>query len=147
MKRLEVGRSWQISYFDPVKREAAGRLIRVVGRESIEYRGKPVECFVLTAHPLMGSGAEGKAGAFGAASSRAWVSVQRGELLREEVRMLVFRLALVLEESVTAEERNYRRRMDPRLPGGGPGGGPRKRAKAGGGSRIPREERQGDRDR
>ncbi len=112
MKDLEVGRSWKVNYFDPVSRKASGKLIRVVDRESLKYRGKPVECFVLTAHPLAGTGADPDAASFGAHTSKAWVSVEKGQLLREETKLLIFRLAMVLEESVTAKERDYRKTLE-----------------------------------
>jgi len=112
MKHLDVGKSWKVTYFNPVDRKANARLIRVVGRETLEYRKKPVECFVLTSHPIAGTGSGGSAASFGSPTSKAWVSVKRGQLLREETSMLIFRLAMVLEESVTAEERNYRRTLE-----------------------------------
>ena len=40
------------------------------------------------------------------------MSVGRGQLLREEVRWMGFKLKLVLEESVTAEERDYHKKLE-----------------------------------
>ncbi|MHC4917293.1 MAG: hypothetical protein ACYTGB_17585, partial [Planctomycetota bacterium] len=48
MKDLSVGTSWTVSFFDPFTQRSVSRLIRVVGREKIAYKGKKVDCFQLT---------------------------------------------------------------------------------------------------
>jgi hypothetical protein len=117
MKNLREGSQWQVSFFDPFTRQSLKRLIKVVGRETIKHRGKPVECFVLTAHQVTGQGEGGRAATYSAPSSKAWVSVEDGQLLREEAKWWLFSLALVLEDSVT--ERDYRKRLKSPLPDAG----------------------------
>jgi hypothetical protein len=112
MRDLKVGSSWSVNYFDPVSKQSSARMIRVVRKEMKKYKRKMVECFYMTAHPVAGTGSAGAAGAYGAAVSEGWVSVKDGKLIREETSFVIFKLALVLEDSVTAEERNYRKRLE-----------------------------------
>jgi hypothetical protein len=140
MKNLSVGSTWTVNFFDPFTRRTAKRLIRVAGREKIPYRGKKVDCFLLTAHATGGGpglpGLDGVAGgsgetaggegrgnplSYGPPSSRAWVRVSDGRLLREEIEVFNVKLAMVLEDMVTAEERDYH---DPMAPIGAAGGRP-----------------------
>jgi hypothetical protein len=123
MKNLAVDQSWKVSFFDPFTRTANDRLIKVVGREKLKYRGQEVDCFVLTSHPVAADrgGAGGGAANFGLSTSTAWVSADRGQLLREETRILMFTLSVVLEDSVTAEERDYKKKLESPLEGAGAG--------------------------
>lgn len=110
MKNLKVGASWRVTFFDPFGRKSAARIIRVVGREKLMYKKKPVDCFVLTAHPAGADAAPGSTETHGGAATRAWVSVEDGQLLREEVQWMIFKLAMVLEDSVT--ERDYTKALE-----------------------------------
>ncbi len=112
MKDLKVGSSWSVNYFNPVSKQSSARMIRVVRKEMKKHKRGMIECFYMTAHPVTGSGSAGPAGAYGAPVSEGWVSVKDGKLIREETSFLFFKLALVLEDSVTAEERDYRKRLE-----------------------------------
>jgi hypothetical protein len=76
----------------------------VAGRSKVRYRGEDVECFVLNAHPVAGGDGTG----YGAPVATAYLSVEDGKVLRKDVQLMMFKLSLVLEESLTARERAYR---------------------------------------
>jgi hypothetical protein len=122
MRNLEVGQSWKVSFFDPITRTPTDRLIRVTGRGKQRYRGQEVPCMVLAAHPVATERGGDGPGGFGPPTSTAWVSADRGQVLREETRMLMFTLSVVLEDAVTAEERDFRRMLESPLDGAGDGG-------------------------
>ncbi len=109
MKNLKEGASWRVTFFDPFAQKSAARIIRVVGREKLTYKRKPVDCFVLTAHPAGADAAPGSTETHGGAATKAWVSAEDGQLLREEVQWMFIELAMVLEDSIT--ERDYTKEL------------------------------------
>lgn len=112
-KNLKEGLSWTVTHFDPFTRSSMATLIQVTGRERIKHRGKAVECFVLSAHPSSTGSPGPLAGAYGMPTARAWVSVEGGELLREEAQWMMFKLVLVLEAS---QKGDYLEKDEPPLP-------------------------------
>ena len=107
VKNLKVGTSWTMTHFDPLTRKSQVTQINVNRREKLTYRGEAKNCFVLSAHPATG------AGSYGPPMATAWVSPE-GQLLREEVQVPpLFKLAFVLEDSMTAEERDFHKSTKP----------------------------------
>jgi hypothetical protein len=121
MKNLREGMAWTVNFFDPLTRTSVARRIQVNRRENLRHRGKDVPCMVLTAHPVAGTSGAGDAGGYGPPVGTAWVSVDQGQVLKEEAQMLIFTLSMVLEDSVTAAERDYRKTLPSPLEGDGGG--------------------------
>lgn len=102
VRNLKVGDSWEVTQLNPLNRAPMTTRITVDREETIAYKDKPEKCLVLGAHPA-GPGGPGGPGGYGLATATAWVASD-GRLLREETSFLVFKLALVLEGTVTAKE-------------------------------------------
>ena len=129
-KNLQVGNSWTVTHFNPFTRSSMVTLIKVEEEATIRYQREEVRCLVLRAHPTAAGGAAGASG-FGPPSSSAWIAQKPGDkidglVLREEAQLFLFKLALVLEESVSAEELDYHKTLYPR---GKPGAKPEKAGK------------------
>ena len=122
MKNLKTGASWSVTHFNPFTRTSQVTVLTVDGEDTIRYKGKDRKCFVLRAHPASAAGAAGGAASYGPPTASAWVAqagdgeLKEGDLLREETQVLLFKLALVLEDSVTAEELDYHKALYPKLP-------------------------------
>ena len=97
VKSLKVGDTWEVTQLNPLDRRPLATRITVDREESITYKDKTEKCFVLGSHP------SGGAGEYGLATATAWVTPD-GRLLREEMQLLIFKLALVLESTVSAKE-------------------------------------------
>jgi len=127
VKNLKVGASWSVTHFNPFTRTSEVTVLTVDGEDTVRYKNKDRKCFVLRAHPASPGAAAAAAAAGGAASygpptATAWVTqpgddeLKEGDLLREEAQVLLFKLALVLEDSVNAEELDYHKTLYPKLP-------------------------------
>ena len=126
-KNLRVGDSWTVTHFNPFTRSSVATLIKVEEEATIRYGREEVRCLVLRAHPTA-AGAAGEAAGYGPYSASAWIAQKPGDkidglVLREEAQLFLFRLAMVLEESVSAEELDYHKTLYPR---GKPGAKPEK---------------------
>jgi hypothetical protein len=104
---LKLGDSWTVAHFNPMTRTSVETLIKVEEEAVLKYQREAVRCWVLRAHPV--ASGPGGSGGFGISSSTAWVARKPGDkldgqVLREEVQLLFFKLALVLEDIRSHEE-------------------------------------------
>jgi hypothetical protein len=117
-KNLKKGDSWTVTYFNPFTRSSSTTLIKVEEEAVLRYKREDVNCLVLRAHPTAAGGA-GESSSYGPYTSSAWIAQKPGDkidglVLREETQLLLFKLALVLEESVSAEELDYHKTLYPK---------------------------------
>ncbi|MBI4579145.1 MAG: hypothetical protein HY718_05540 [Planctomycetes bacterium] len=97
---LKVGQSWRMQVIDPVSAALGGGtrftavVARVTGKETIEYRGRPIECFVVETSP-------GRA--------KAWVDAE-GCVFRQQVELPGLGRLIVSDEPYDDEARTRARR-------------------------------------
>ena len=104
LRGLHVGQSWRMRVLDPLAAMTGrgGRieavLVRVVGKERIEHRGKATECFRVEAPNLV-----------------AFVDAE-GEVLRQQVDVPVVGTIVILEEAFDLNALQAARKRVPVLP-------------------------------
>jgi len=96
LPELQVGQSWRMQFLDPlsavISRNAnfTSVVVKVSGKQTVEYLGKPVECFVLETHP---------------AQAKAWVDPQ-GQVLIQEVDIPMVGKVTIRQENYDERKQN-----------------------------------------